>query len=662
MLVKENIRNAKVPYLASDVWFEDARVEEMKIPSKWDQNIYKDYVEHTLDELDNLASEVPQQGIPLSSQQNSAPVSTPRLFPSVASGASSLPPPAYATIGPPNPSPLTLPHSRFLLQPPGLPPPGVPPPGMIPGVPPPGMLTGVPPPAVLQGVPPPVVPPAYQPTISYPKVSSFSVSGSTPNNTGLINTQTPAANAASTLEREFFAEKETILIDGDIEPPVRVAPSLSSQQQEPVRVRQGSSASIELNREIDKLSRQICQNSVKSARGLQEYDKFGYAVRSGASAEDGDPAEVYRRMFPEGATPPRRRKRTASRSRSPNKRRRQRSRSRGRRTRSPSRGRRTRSKSKSGGRRTRSRSRNRKRTTRSRSRSRSRDRRRTRERTTRSRSRDRRRRTRRPSSRSERRRSRSRSRQKKTKSRSRSKSKSKCKSSARPPVPRFMMHPADRLFSGEAARSKSVRKRMEMRAQSGYDNVDTQKAGLIQTLELIKNMAADEGETLKQPVVVTIEVEILDDGRHRQFTQLGVGCEDKETGIYNRSMFKAILPTEMAAYERNLILKHQINLHSSLKFKFDETNNSYTFLHVKKGEVQLVSEETALRDLISFLDEIQGEDQVVLLTLNISTFIPLLVERLIKYDLLAEFSEKDTIIFFFLFFSESSIFFLPELE
>ena len=237
------------------------------------------------------------------------------------------------------------------------------------------------------------------------------------------------------------------------------------------------------------------------------------------------------------------------------------------------------------------------------------------------------------------------SRQKKTKSRSRSKSKSKskCASSgarkyAGPPVPSFMMHPADRLFSGEAARSRSVRKRMAMRAESGSDTVDQQKAGLDQTLKLIKNMAAEGGEISKAPVVVTVEVEILDDGRHRQFTQLGVGCEDKETGIYNRSQFKAILPTEMAAYERNLILKHQINLHSSLKFKFDETNRSYTFIHVKKGEVELVSEETALKDFITFLGELKGEEGVVLLTLNRNTFVPLLIERLEKYGLLAQFS------------------------
>ena len=629
-LVNEPIRNTSIPYLASDVWFQDNEEKELKEPSRWDHKMYQDYGTHVIDELNELASEASQQCLNLRHQQLPAPVPAPHpgLFPPMVPGPSSslslsLPPPTYASLVPPFPGPRVLPPlgvPPVSVSPPGLPPLGVPPPVVLP----PGVLPA--------GFPP------TQPTVSYPAVSSFSISGSTKNHPGLKSN--PTINAASTLEKEFFGEKETILIDDDTEPSVRGEPTKSSRQ-EPVSNSQRSSVNDELERETARLARQISKNRAPVSRGVPEYDKYGYFIRRPASGGDGDgadddPTEVFRRMFPgrngrhEGR---RKRTRTRTRSRSSDKRRRERSHSRGRRTKSPSRGRRTRSKSRPRGRTSRSRSGSRGRRTRSKSRPRSR--------TTRSRSRDRRRRSRRHSSRSERRRSKSKSRQKKTRSRSPSKGKSTgVQKYAGPPVPSFMMHPADRLFSGEAGRSKSVRKRMQMRAESGYDNVDKQKAGLEQTLQLIKNMAADDGEALKAPVVVTIEVEILDDGKHRQFTQLGVGCEDKETGIYNRSLFKAILPTEMEAYEKNLILKNQVNLHSSLKFKFDETNMSYTFLHVKKGEVNLVSEETALKDLISFLGELKEDEGVVLLTLNRSTFIPLLIERLEKYGLLAEFDKN----------------------
>ena len=184
---------------------------------------------------------------------------------------------------------------------------------------------------------------------------------------------------------------------------------------------------------------------------------------------------------------------------------------------------------------------------------------------------------------------------------------------------------------------------MRRAAEGSDDAVDQQKAALKKTLQHITNLKADEGEKLKDPVIVTMEVETLDDGKHKQFTQIGICWEDKETGVFNRSQFRAILPTDMEEFERNLILKYQINLHSSLKFKHDETNQSYTFLHVKKGDVDLVSEETALKDLLETIRGLKRKDEdVVLFTLEKATFVPLLIERMENYKLLSEFDRLVT--------------------
>ena len=150
--------------------------------------------------------------------------------------------------------------------------------------------------------------------------------------------------------------------------------------------------------------------------------------------------------------------------------------------------------------------------------------------------------------------------------------------------------------------------------------------------------STDSGESNKEPTVLTMEVECLDDGGYKQFTQIGVGCEDKEKGVYNTSFFRAILPTYMESYERNLILKNQKNLHSSLKFNHNESDNTYTFQHVKKGVVELVSEEKALQDLVECIKKTKRDTGVVIFTHNKSTFVPLLLSRLMKYKMLAEFS------------------------
>ena len=177
-----------------------------------------------------------------------------------------------------------------------------------------------------------------------------------------------------------------------------------------------------------------------------------------------------------------------------------------------------------------------------------------------------------------------------------------------------------------------------MRKDKGIDVVDASKIALDATLALTKDMQTDPNEVNKEPTIVTMEVEFLDDGGYKQFTQIGIGCEDKETAVYNRSLFKAILPSYMEKYEQNLILKNQKNLHSSLKFNHNENDNTYTFQHIKKGVVELVSEEQALRDLVAFIKGLRKDSNVVIFTLNKATFVPLLLSRLMKYNIFAEFN------------------------
>ena len=105
---------------------------------------------------------------------------------------------------------------------------------------------------------------------------------------------------------------------------------------------------------------------------------------------------------------------------------------------------------------------------------------------------------------------------------------------------------------------------MEMRKDKGIDVVDASKIALDATLALTKDMQTDPNKVIKEPTIVTMEVEFLDDGGYKQFTQIGIGYEDKETAVYNRSLFKAILPSYIEKYEQNLILKNQQNLHSSM--------------------------------------------------------------------------------------------------
>ncbi len=54
--------------------------------------------------------------------------------------------------------------------------------------------------------------------------------------------------------------------------------------------------------------------------------------------------------------------------------------------------------------------------------------------------------------------------------------------------------------------------------------------------------------------------------------------------MWQVSFFRSILPTYMADYNRNLILKNQNNLFSSLGVKYDEELKRYLFTHKNKKQ------------------------------------------------------------------------------
>ena len=351
-------------------------------------------------------------------------------------------------------------------------------------------------------------------------------------------------------------------------------------------------------------------------RGPVQVDKYGYVVRADAPAPAPAPAtatnpmDYYRSMFPAtaGSQPEVRRQqetRRADRTRS----------------RSPRRDQNLRVRSRSP----------RRRRTRSRSRERRRSRSRERRRRSRSKSRGSRRRSR-SKSREHRRRSRSkRLRESRSKSRSQGKERRRVEAYSGPPVPAFMMHPADRLFQGQGGKRKERR---------GGDEQDSHKLALDKTLKLIKDLQARPGdeEMAKEVVYVTLEAEVLDDGQIKQLTQIGAGSEDKVTGVFNKTFFRPILPSHMQEYDTNLILKNQNNLHSSLKLKYNEDDSSYMFLNVKKGEEVLMNEEKALCDLISFLKKVKMDKHVVVFTHSRDILLPLLLSKLTQYGLLDSFT------------------------
>merc|ERR1711915_1166849 len=140
-------------------------------------------------------------------------------------------------------------------------------------------------------------------------------------------------------------------------------------------------------------------------------------------------------------------------------------------------------------------------------------------------------------------------------------------------------------------------------------------------------------------LVVTLEVEMLDDGEYRQFTQLGSAITDP--GKMQVSFFRSILPQFMEDYNKNLILKHQNNLLSSLGLKYDEQLKKYLFEHKKKNEnVQPFSEERALIELLSFIKSYCKDKKSIIFMHSKETYLPLLAHKLQYYKMLDDFAEQ----------------------
>ena len=411
-------KESQIPYLASIMICQgvpESALENFKDPTRYDQHIYDQYGQTVLERLQTLKNDSDYLD-----KFNKLPQRTPAPTPAT---------------GPAGQTPLTLP-----------------PPASAYHVPPPGML--LPSPVPHYAVPPPLVP-------------AFTLH--TPAATRANNVRVSTTSSTSRLSQEFFREKNAILVDDDAveTSKQKEAETLLKKQLEAKEMMKKTSsrsndplnyasarALNNIDQAIANLDREIQQQSHgRPETQSSSVDRFGYVIRNTAQSSTDPAAESSQ------GQDSRRRKRSRSKSPSSNKRRRRSSsRSRGRPTRSRSRNRR---RSRSRVRRSKSRSRH----TRTKSRSRGR--------TTRSRSRERRRR-----SRSRRRRKGSRSpirlgSRPKSPVKRRSKSKSKDKNYSCPPVPAFMLHPADRLFSGEETRSKSVRKRMDMRKEHGYDQVNT---------------------------------------------------------------------------------------------------------------------------------------------------------------------------------------------
>ncbi len=102
---------------------------------------------------------------------------------------------------------------------------------------------------------------------------------------------------------------------------------------------------------------------------------------------------------------------------------------------------------------------------------------------------------------------------------------------------------------------------------------DGVRRGRDEALERLQKMGLPKAALRGSPnetLLVSLEVEILDDGEFRQFTQIGAALTDSK----QVSFFRSILPTYMADYNKNLILKNQNNLFSSLGQDFISMNIS----------------------------------------------------------------------------------------
>ena len=292
-------------------------------------------------------------------------------------------------------------------------------------------------------------------------------------------------------------------------------------------------------------------------------------------------------------SPVRRRSRSPARRRSNSRvRRRSRTKSPARRTRSPAR------------RRSRSRSRSKRRTRRTRSRSRSKSNRRGRT----------------PVD--------SRSRKTRTRTRSRSRNIDSIMKHLDPNIPCFLQHPADRMVGDKSKKGK--RKRDD-------GDTDTHKVR-EESLEILKKMGmTGKGPDTNNTLILALEVEILWDEEYKQFTQLGAAITDGKQA----SFFRSIIPRYMEGYNKNLILKNQNNLLSSLGMKYDEELKRYLFTHKKKGEdVEPVTEEKALTDILGFIRSYCRETKCVVFMHSMETFLPLLLAKLNFYKLSEDFEEK----------------------
>ena len=193
---------------------------------------------------------------------------------------------------------------------------------------------------------------------------------------------------------------------------------------------------------------------------------------------------------------------------------------------------------------------------------------------------------------------------------------------------------------GDAEKSKSVRKAVQDKDKAIAAEDSEAKRGRQVAMASLEKMGLIPDErvdkSITEALLVSLEVEILDDEEHKQFTQVGAALtESKQV-----SFFRSILPTYMADYNKNLILKNQNNLFSSLGVKYDEQLKQYLFTHKnKKQDVEPVVEEKALADLISFLRSYCRNKKCVIFMHSKDTFLPLLIAKLKVCGLYRDFRE-----------------------
>ena len=100
--------------------------------------------------------------------------------------------------------------------------------------------------------------------------------------------------------------------------------------------------------------------------------------------------------------------------------------------------------------------------------------------------------------------------------------------------------------------------------------------------------------------IVYLDCEILDDGTHRQFTQ--IGCYTKQRGI-GRHFFVSILPDNLEKYER---YKQSVNLLTLLRLTYDEQRKEYFFrknsriIKPEKNQTEAISKGRVQKKIVEF--------------------------------------------------------------